>query len=834
MEVIPSSRICWLPFRPKELFCRFLDELLPRIVSVSCRESYDVHTLAGDSLGRGVPHLCMDTPSEDWPQRVAQLLVKQCGLSTILVATSEADFVKKGITLLLNASLRKAASKHLLTCKARQAGYFNRDICVTNLETMLLGALREARRVRGDVTEMKDIDLTKQEPVREILQFGPKPELMPFGETAEDQFQQFMQQLIGMSPSSGRFRIWEHMFETITRAIYERGFRNMKVVGLGSSCICVCARYSGKSSEVADVRAQYSGKVSDAAGIVRNELVALKITHFGHRVGQENRMHADANIISLNVFDSAGLRRSKRAADMLPHPYAIWYGVACAGVVSGSMQTAFPVSKNPRAANQPVRCRPVMTFAAYKYIEGGAMAKDPQYQAIVDEYRKQGIISDTRTRIIQAILFSVFFFNERGIFNMDMSLHNLALKKEGYRWLAIWIDTGGSLVIKDSVQGSGPVTLTRQSTSMAPRMGPVPGHSIPVLSKPRNGVSYLTWGFVKECAAAVAKSSRALTCLGTDTFCEDEVVNKIRQDKASEPKPFGSVQGSRWDSFGAASVVVQSFHPAPNAGEEREAWKKDLLAARTHSSSQRMREFLEKGMATGIHAQRPEVLDAYAELLHLMLRTDEKRIGVKDALLKLVLTTDTWSPDQMSALAGDGIPFDGQWPAGSPWHGKAAPRLEVVNEAGMGAGVRTAVDIKQGQLVTVYVGTMAEDVGVEEFPPNRRTVYAMKGGSQHAEAAKAGEKRKLRAGTERIHAVSDQPFHVLQAMNAAGPLLNASSTASDANVVMDRLDYWVDSDKNLYIGMYAKEDIAAGTFLHWEYDYRAGRGGAKSFSFPDD
>ena len=247
-----------------------------------------------------------------------------------------------------------------------------------------------------------------------------------------------------------------------------------------------------------------------------------------------------------------------------------------------------------------------------------------------------------------------------------------------------------------------------------------------------------------------------------------------------------------------------------------------------------MRAFLAKGMAAETHAQRPEVLDAYAELLHLMLRTDEKRIGVKDALLKLVLTTDTWSPDQMSALAGDGIPFDGQWPADSPWAAQPVPRLVVVNEVGMGAGVRTDVDIKQGQLVTVYVGTMAEDVGVEEFPPNRRTVYAMKGGSQHAEATKLGEKRKLRAGIERIHAVSDQPFHVLQAMNAAGPLLNASSTASDANVVMDRLDYWVDSDKNLYIGMYAKEDIAAGTFLHWEYDFRAGRGGANSFSFPDD
>ncbi len=111
---------------------------------------------------------------------------------------------------------------------------------------------------------------------------------------------------------------------------------------------------------------------------------------------------------------------------------------------------------------------------------------------------------------------------------------------------------------------------------------------------------------------------------------------------------------------------MQSFNPAPRAGAEREAWKAGLLAARRAGTSEPMRAFLESGMAPGIKAQLPEVLAEYAWLLHFMLRTDEERICVKQALFMHLLTTDTWSLEQKAALDGDGIPFEGKWPAVSP------------------------------------------------------------------------------------------------------------------------------------------------------------------------
>jgi hypothetical protein len=75
---------------------------------------------------------------------------------------------------------------------------------------------------------------------------------------------------------------------------------------------------------------------------------------------------------------------------------------------------------------------------------------------------------------------------------------------------------------------------------------------------------------------------------------------------------------------------------------------------------------------------------------------------------------------------------------------------------------------------------------------------------------------------------------MLQAMNAAGPLLNASSNDEEANVQLDRADFWEDNVGNLYIGMYAKDFIAKGSFLHWQYKYSAGRGGSDAFYFSDD
>jgi hypothetical protein len=62
-------------------------------------------------------------------------------------------------------------------------------------------------------------------------------------------------------------------------------------------------------------------------------------------------------------------------------------------------------------------------------------------------------------------------------------------------------------------------------------------------------------------------------------------------------------------------------------------------------------------------------------------------------------------------------------------------------------------------------------------------------------------------------------------------LVNAALNARDANLTLRRTEFWRDGKGNVYMGLYAKKDIARGTFLRWEYDPFAGGGGSNSYRF---
>jgi hypothetical protein len=230
--------------------------------------------------------------------------------------------------------------------------------------------------------------------------------------------------------------------------------------------------------------------------------------------------------------------------------------------------------------------------------------------------------------------------------------------------------------------------------------------------------------------------------------------------------------------------------------------------------------FLKAGLRDGVTVERPDVLTSYGKLFYDLLRKDERnRITVHRALLSLVLTTDTLSLQDQRIMDGDGFVFpESDCPEGSPWNGRGQRQCRVVavTEPGIGAGIKADQDILDGELVILYAGTEVSEnteSDLEDLPPSRRTTYAMD-------------------GTERrIHVVADQPFGLLRQNNTAGPLVNATLNPRDANLVLKRREFWRDGKGNVYMGLYAKKDIARGTFLRWEYDPFAGGGGSNSFRF---
>ena len=797
-EVIAECRIGWIPYRHSDGFWKYLTSVRTRSLSVSCfGASYDVNTLANDALECCMPHLGIRTKDQDWPTLVAPLLLEHAGLGGYFIANSREDFVKKGILLMLSPSLRNAATEHLLDCRENQVGHYNRNQCVDNMERALLHGLNNFRKASGN-RPTHDIDLTQMYPVRAIRQFSPRPELSLELETSCTQRDRIMSQLPKNIVASNVFSL-----KIICKAVehhHNLGYRDMQYVGMGSSTVAISTLYVGNVPELVRFLRTRNGA-----------RLMLKMSHCFKKIQQENRLITDAVVRAAYVSENAGLRRKELTARrILPQMFAAYKNGSIVCILRGSPTNVF-------SKMAPALCRPIIACAVFEFIEGGDLSANTLFRKIVSEWRDHGIISDKLTRIIQAVLFSGHFMHSQGIACMDLSFYNLGLVQCEYRWCVSWLDTGGSLVYRAG--HAVEVQATRSITSFPDQGGSVPGPSCPAkaLVNPRasnkGDIAYLNATKVEDCY----KNSNALglTCLGQDTFREDDVVNSIRQEKNWGRRPFEREDAVRWDRTGASMVVLQMFNPAPKETAKRDEWKEQLRKA--CNSPEEMFRFLQQGMSTGVEAERPEVLDEFAKLLFQLLRTDgQERITLRDALLKTVLTTDTLTLEQKRKMDGCGLEFPGgPCPDGSPWRESSAllPPLVIATEGTLGAGVRTSSKILKDQLVALYVGAEVSDIN--HLPPSRRTTYAMSGGN-------------------RIHAVSDQPFEWLQKHSFAGPLINASFTDTDANISIDRMAFWRDGKGLIFLPMFAKRDIEHGEFLHWKYDPFAGAGGADGYRFPAD
>ena len=431
------------------------------------------------------------------------------------------------------------------------------------------------------------------------------------------------------------------------------------------------------------------------------------------------------------------------------------------------------------------------------------MLTNPLFQKIVSEFIDLGIISDNFTRVIQAVFYSADFMHKRNIAHMDISFSNLAVRQDEWRLYVSWIDTGGSLVYRSG--GAAPVQAIRSVTSAFQDQGKegLDGSSVRVHSRPaealvnphanKGDIGFLTVTKLEDCYKN--GNALSLTCLGQDTFREDDVANRIKQDTNwGRKNPFHLEDAVRWDRTGASMVALQMFHPAPKEAAERETWKEQLRQACTDPG--KMLQFLQQGMKTGVVADRPDVLNEFANLLFQLLRTDgQDRLTLHNAMLKMVLTTDTLTREQQRIMDGEGFDFPGgPCPQGSPWgdSGVQLPQLVIVTEGTWGAGVRTRSKLVKDQLALLYVGTEVSDTN--NLPPSRRTTYAVSEGT-------------------RIYAVSDQPFEWLRNHGFAGPLANAAPTDSDANISIDREAFWRDGKGLIILPMFAKRGIEAGEFL---------------------
>ena len=794
-ETVAASRLFIFPYRSKELFWSFLHAIRGFCLSISTLSHYDVHTTAGDALACCLNHLAMRSKNQMWQRNVAALLVEQVGLGQYLIATDEVDMIQKAVWWLLNPFMLQAASEHLARCQEEQVGYYNRMRMVEDLEVGIQLAFKEVVQAKGDRSKLRDIDLTEHKtrppPYKEFTPPAIAPGLI-VGESSAMQIDRLMNQITAKKLS---FKGFDVLFQQAVCLHHSLGFRGMRIVGHGSSVLCMWAAYRG---------APISGTVD------HGQELALKVPHFtDRRPRQENRMANDSIIKAVHLADAAGTRRSPRLQRILPKPLGL-YAQGCAAGFVQHQQCRISV-------NKPVRSRTVLCFGVFEYVQEGSLYDSALIKMVVSQYRKEGIISDKMSRAIQAIVFSVMAMNNRGCFNMDISWGNLAIREIDDILYAVWLDTGGSIVIPKQHQGGGGTPMMRCSTTVAagPDVGQAEGLNTPSLSvNKKTGIGYLCSSKIR---AMFDSGPISRTVCGTRTFRSEGMAAQFN-DPMNKGKPLESTDASRFDFTSAMMCSVQLIRPAPRSSDARAQWERDLTTA--IGSKEAMREFLQKGAEVAV--QQPGLLDAYADMFWKSLRK-EVRCTALDALVSKALSCKVWSLPQLQALRGAGISLPGganRCPPGSPWHarGLVLSNLTLKEEfdsrsgASIGAGVLTPCSIKAGDFIGFYAGTEASE---DEVPPCRYATYVLAGGT-------------------RRHVFAEQPVDWFLQRNIVGPFLNASTGNDPHEVELKRDDFWTGSDGILYIAMYATRDVAAGQFLRWRYNPFAGAGGRNSYMFPSD
>ena len=801
-DVIMPGRIRWFSYRSKQELWGWCGKIRGRAISISCPYApVDVHTLCNDALWAALCHMALRAPGQDWATLVAPSLVDGAGLGGEFIANSVDNYKEKLIRLSHVSSwpFIQSASDHLVRCRVEKKGHFNLEQPVFNMERGLIHGWLEFRRANGVRGKYSDVYLTKLYDTRETWVFSPHPEAADsISESGADQAMRVCNQL-AKTHAKG-LALYSHALQRAMHLHHGLGFQQTFVVGVGSTTICMHASKGSRK-------------------------YAIKITHFLNGKAQHHDCLAtDANVRALFCYrmaDSTGLLQSPIGKLMIPEIFSnyrhrgLLYPIA---VVDGNVGALPAKTQGITGRNATARIKPFITCIVCEFVPGGTLSNHEEFQRLVREYRDEGNISDNLTRFGQAILHSVHSLNKKGIANFDISDNNLAIRKDGDRWIAVWIDTGTSVVFEDRLQAP----LNERSVASArkeERYGTLPDRpasALPTPSIPQyvNGVSYVT-GETVDATFGDSRARQQLPCRGTDGQRDEEFFASLKADDFSAEgaaksektqKNLTLLDGMRCDSCSVSLIFVQAFHPAPKDKSGREKWKEELSVAR--DSPQKMFEFLSAGLNDGVSVKQPDVLYAFAEVLYDLLRKNwQERISVQAALLRPVFTSDTLSFEENQIMNGEGFVFpEGDCPDGSPWHekGMRLPRLVVVKEPGLGAVVRADADVGEDQLVCLYAGTEAShltQITVEDLPPSRSVTYA------------------ITSDNIKLHAVADQPFWMLRQNNTAGPLVNAVLTEQDANVYLKREEYWRDRRGHIYMALYAKKGMVKGTFLRRKHDH---------------
>ena len=599
-----KSVLCWAEEWRTQNNCKFdMDRILPYRFQIGTEElkrflvQMDVyldcypcglHTSALDVLALCKCFVARRRDCARWPSLVACTMLEYGGYEE-LVAYSEQEEIDKAAKFLKSKDETDEVERRMQDDRAALRGMFNDDRVCTNFEIAIPLIVKSVENAGSNRKLLTDIDIT-----------GKLPTMPPGGSRLSSpdipNRQEYVKKCEDLLDA-----IRKHQYKGSERKLIrnlflfskQSGLQLKSLAGTGSSCHAFRGIYWKDSNDV----------------VTKGQDLILKVAHRPVSVEDLGKDPIFRAAISMDASELAN-PSSEYVIKAVP---------------------IFPSSKGPCAAGYvPIGGGKLITFHCCEAVQSN-LFDSVEYQAMVDDFRLNGSISEARDRFEQGLFQMLTSFEEIKLYVMDLSLGNMAIGTDGRPRV---IDLGSSIVLNGSAVTPSPCNARRKRRKMAAGVH----HSTEPVS-----IGQPVLCTLNEIKDSMSRGGRSQYRNGFGTrTCRSELMAE-ELERCFRSVPLSGNFAAHFDLSSVAMIVLQGYVPVHNKKvSEWEMRLKEALISPDHMCS-----FLESELNDGIKPQQPEVLRKRSKMLHSLLSVS----NWQQQMTAIEVLQDYWPHNTIETIA---------------------------------------------------------------------------------------------------------------------------------------------------------------------------------------
>ena len=804
-EVDPNfdpARVIFRPVQKKPFYWGLLHAVGERGALLDTVWPIGPHTSASDALSNYLPILSWETAIGGMQQRVAIELLWGAGLLRECVARDRASFADFAVEFAGDRPRQLAIRSFLRRSVDEGINLWDTSLVPGAVLMIVEKIFQEFVAAGGDVTKLNDIDVCARFPP--VRQFSDSPEAAALAADSEEtrsqkaKREELLAQMLGQHPPLAE-EMAPHALQ-IMQDHQEEGLVLDSIVGDGGFSVVIKATASRAIN----------------ADVPPGTEVALKVL----KEGVPLRHLKNASLIreGLTMIKLEARLRQKEFGNLFPKPVYVWSNKKNGRCFMGHS------SADPKTSK-------VLAFLTEELITGNFRDAIKSFGIV---WRTTAVFSEYLQYEFSRPMFQLAFelrYSAR-MAVMDVKPCNFALRPGG-RLVAV--DLGNAIVFDNEDDAAhAPAPLSRSITVAADSSGQaimVPGRVLRG-TKRKPQLYVISNQQILDFCVAHYEQGKGLgrVCKGTVGYSDQAALElRLQQKFISEE------DGFREDLYAVGRSLLKELSYDPHK-EQLRVWNQRACAAE-RAGQDGIRNLLLSVVPRELRVTQITVLDRLCDLLAGILHPQlELRLDVKSAMTHPFNTLPILSPQDYCAIhggpgiempggpveCGPGIEMPGgpveSLPAAIRLHpylkGKELPPVKVMKQNGMGMGVNLRRAVKKGLPVAVYGGKKiagTDKGGLRRAFPSRYSVTT-RGAKMIDDDVFVCDAAFSK----------ERPFERFIADNNAGPFMNGIDEISwKVNCNLDRHSAWSNGE-DVWFVLYANRDIAAGEFLMWKYNHRAG------------